>query len=321
MDWQSVFSSCSQLENSNLQALMQMCKVENAYDLLLFSPQELYELADRSIPRAAIDQLWNLVVQQVSVPKYSILRVNRLCFLNERFDKHFEGGIPSGCLVELAGPSGAGKSNICLQLAISALLSFSDCSVLYLCTDGNFPFRRLFQMLNCLFPNYTLQQIYSCTDRLLIQHLADHETLLHLVRYHLPVLIQSQQVKLIVIDSIVSDTRGEREFVGHELSDLYAELARLLKSYAHKWNLFVVCTNQVVDLVEPVANYNQQASLEPIPILSSCAPCLGLSWANHVNMRLFVWRDSSGDRKLLVLWGLGTKQSCLFFSLSNDGLQ
>lgn len=299
--------------------------MDNPIDILLFSPLELFELCDRKISKTVFQQIWNLVAQQVPVEKYSPFSVCKLSFMNARLDEYFGGqGISSDCLIEIAGPGGAGKSNIALQLAISCLLSYPEHSVLYLCTEGNFSFKRLFDLFFQKCPTFSIQQIYSCTDRLLVQHIADHETLLHNIRYHLEVLVSKHRVKLLVIDSIVCDSRGEREFLRNELVSSYNEIGNRLKAQAYKLNAFVICINQVVDIVEPnlIVNYNEQATVEKIPILAQCAPCFGTSWANSVNMRIFVWREAaSGERRLIVLWGLGKKKPPLSFAITNRGLE
>ena len=325
MDWTDVLSGCPDLDQDMLHFIVETCKIDNPIDVLLFSPNELYELCDRKVAKSIFQQVWNHLAKQVSIQKYSSDSVCRLSFMNTRFDEYFGSrGIPSDCLIEIAGPGGAGKSNIALQLAISCLLTYPEHSVLYLCTEGNFPFRRLFDLLIQFCPSLSIEQIYCYTDRLLIQHIADHETLLHNIRYHLEVLISKQRVKLLVIDSIICDSRGEREFMHEgELMNSYNEIGKLLKIQAHKWNIFVVCINQVVDIVEPNlnVNYNEFITLERIPILAQCAPCLGISWANNVNMRIFVWREGTvGERRLVILWGSGKKQPFLPFSITQRGL-
>ena len=326
MDWKQVLSGCPQLDQEMLQFIDETCKVDNPIDLLLFSPYELYELCDKKIPKSIFQQISEHLAQNVSIESYSLSSISYLSFLNSRFDKYFGGrGISSDCLIEIAGPSGAGKSNIALQLAISCLLSYPDQCVLYICTEGNFPFRRLFDLFQQLCPSFSLEQVYQHTDRLLVQHIADHETLLHNIRYHLEVLINRNKIKLLVIDSIVCDSRGEREFISSkELTNSYNEIGKLLKIYAHKWNIFIICINQVVDIVESnaILTCNQFITSETIPILSQCVPCLGISWANCVNMRLFVWRDALlEERRIIILWGSGKKQPFLPFLITQRGIE
>ena len=323
MDWPTVLS-LSQLDSSSLQNLIETCKLQSPIDILLYSPHELYELSNRSVDLHLLQNIWNIICNEISIEKPEFSFAQRLSFMNDRFDEYFDNcGIPPGCLVEIAGNSGAGKSNICLQLAISCLSSFQSQSVLYFCTEGNFPFRRLFEILQQKFPTFPLDRIYSLTDRLKIQHIADYETLLHVMRYHLEVAVNNYNVKLIIIDSIVCDSRGERELSSKEVTQVYVELSELLKTIASRFNLFVICANQVMDIItegKTAVNYNLLATLERPHILTQSIPCLGISWASSVNMRIFVWKDWDAQRKLLVLWGLGKKKAHLPFSIESSGI-
>ncbi|KAJ7552481.1 hypothetical protein O6H91_06G057100 [Diphasiastrum complanatum] len=105
-------------------------------------------------------------------------------------------------------------------------------------------------------------------------------------------------VRLIVIDSIAALFRSAFDNTIKDMSTragLFFKLASTLKRYAEQFDLAVVVTNQVMDVVEDqIKSVKKQLQIGNTAVLCSSgrmvAPALGLSWANCVNTRLFLVR-------------------------------
>ena len=123
-----------------------------------------------------------------------------------------------------------------------------------------------------------------------------------------------KKIKLIVVDSVSSPFREDDASAARGAAaraHALARIAALLREYAHRYDLCVVVTNHVVDVVEDgdavpgetrAARVSASASRRrrqrrlfgPSGEMSSSgrrvAPSLGLFWANCVNTRMFLSR-------------------------------
>ncbi|KAL1534035.1 DNA repair protein XRCC3 [Salvia divinorum] len=244
-------------------------------------------------------------------------------------DRLLRGGIPCESITEIVAESGTGKTQLALQLLLAAQLPVSDgglaAASLYLHSEFPFPFRRIHQLLfhRPRFPHNPL-------DRIFIEplHSIDH---LFDVLPRLDDIIPKSNIKLIVIDSIAALFRGEFDNNAPELkrrSGLFFKISSKLKFYARKFGLAVVLTNQVTDVMESSDNLRIG---NPVSLFTSgrkvCA-ALGLSWANCVNTRLFMWReeDRVGDenvqtrRFLRVVFAPHLPDSSCEFVIRREGL-
>lgn len=160
-------------------------------------------------------------------------------------DEVLGGGIETQAMTEFIGEYGVGKTQICLMLCVMAQLPVEkgglNGNVVYLDTEGTFMPERIFEIANALGldAHATLTNIFLARA-----YNSDHQCLLidHLFKF-----CPENNIKLVVVDSMIGHFRGE--YIGRE--DLSARQQKL-NSYLHKllrlaeaYNLSVVVTNQV----------------------------------------------------------------------------
>ncbi|KAL2232817.1 DNA repair protein XRCC3 homolog [Sesamum indicum] len=217
----------------------------------------------------------------------------KLTFGCSLLDRLLGGGIPCHSITEIVAESGTGKTQLSLQLLLAAQLPASrgglSASSLYLHSEFPFPFRRLHQL--SLF--YKTDLPHDPLERIFVQplHSADH--LLDLLP-RLDFLVPKLNIKLIVIDSVAALFRGEFENTPLELkrrSSMFFKISSKLRFYSHKFGLAVVLTNQVVDVMQSSDNLRIGNSAFLCSSGRRVCAALGLSWANCVNTRLFMWRE------------------------------
>ncbi|KAF5954813.1 hypothetical protein HYC85_007669 [Camellia sinensis] len=201
-------------------------------------------------------------------------------------DRFLRGGIPCNSITELVSESGCGKTQFSLQLLLSAQLPLSlgslSSSSLYLPSEFPFPLRRLQQLSHSFRSSHpTLFSSHDPCDRIFLHPLHSAHQLLDLLHNKIESLLSNPPpnthlpIKLIVIDSIAALFRSEFDNNPSDLkrrSSLFFNISTKLKSYANRFGLAVVVTNQVVDFVGSSDGLN------------------GLR-ANCVNSRLFLSRN------------------------------
>ncbi|KAF9152254.1 DNA repair protein xrcc3 [Linnemannia schmuckeri] len=151
-------------------------------------------------------------------------------------------GIMTRAITEIAGESAVGKTQLCLQLCLIVQLPESmgglGGSVVWLSTEGKFPYNRLESMISRFVEKH--QEDVPDMDADIIREniyyesMADQETQLHIFNYQLPILVhdtylnqegdgdkeenqeqeqpaapQKKPIKLIIIDSITNNFRSE----------------------------------------------------------------------------------------------------------------
>ncbi len=156
------------------------------------------------------------------------------------------GGIETQAITELVGEYGVGKTQLCHQLCVTVQLPRDkgglDGTALYIDTEGTFRPERILQIaerfgLNGkkVLDNVIYARAYNSDHQILIvEEAAD--------------LIKENNVKLIVIDSLISHFRGEylgRETLAIRQQRLNKHIHQLLR-LADVYNLAVVVTNQVL---------------------------------------------------------------------------
>jgi RecA/RadA recombinase len=106
-------------------------------------------------------------------------------------------------------------------------------------------------------------------------------------------------VRLVVIDSVAALFRSDFDNTAKDLmkrASLFFKLSSKLKCFAHKFNLAVVVTNQVVDCIDSEGSKGPVNDLQLgnfTSLVSSgrrVLPALGLSWSHCINIRLFLSR-------------------------------
>lgn len=155
------------------------------------------------------------------------------------------GGIETGAITELIGEFGSGKTQICFTLSVLAQQpkeqgGFAS-KVCVIDTEGTFLPERIKQIAEArgldattILQNVLVARAYN----------SEHQTILI---KNLPQVVQENNVKLVIIDSMIGHFRGE--FIGRgTLSDrqqkIGACLAALLR-VSQAFNLAIVLTNQV----------------------------------------------------------------------------
>ena len=155
------------------------------------------------------------------------------------------GGIETQAMTELIGEYGVGKTQICLSLCVRVQLPTEEGGLegtaVYIDTEGTFIPERVYQIAESLGldPHKTLGNIFLARA-----YNTSHQELL---TEHLSKFCPENNVKLVVVDSMIGHFRGE--YVGREN---LSERQQKLNSHLHKlirlteaYNLSVVITNQV----------------------------------------------------------------------------
>lgn len=176
-------------------------------------------------------------------------------------DELLRGGFKTGTITEIYGESGSGKT----QLAISTAVNTSPNYCVYICTEDLFPVKRLNQ-IKCSH----LQCDNEHGDHIFVEHLTESLELSSCIRVRLPKLLEKYQVAAIIIDSIAAPFRVESENYVKRAEDI-RNSAIMLISLAQKYNLAIICINQVTASIDGNLNV---------------LPSLGLAWSNMVTYRL-----------------------------------
>lgn len=191
-------------------------------------------------------------------------KISRYTTGSEKFDAFLEGGIESQSITEVAGEFGSGKSQICHALCIAAnkLTEKSTLgddtnkseknkrsitgNTIYIDTENSFRSERVYQIAerNRLDPLAVLETIYHC-------NVFNSEELESIID-KLDKFIEQYNVKLVIVDSIISLHRAEFSGRG-TLSERQQKLAKMLNKLrrcADVYNIAIVITNQVVSYAD-----------------------------------------------------------------------
>jgi len=164
---------------------------------------------------------------------------------SKNLDELLGGGIETHAMTEFVGEYGVGKTQICFMLCVMAQLPLEkgglNGNVVYLDTEGTFVPERIFEIASGLGldPHETLGNIFLARA-----YNSSHQCLLtdHLVRF-----CPENNVKLVIVDSMIGHFRGEymgRENLSERQQTLNSQLHKLLR-LTEAFNLSVVVTNQV----------------------------------------------------------------------------
>jgi len=173
-------------------------------------------------------------------------KINQISTGCKSLDELLEGGIETKAITELIGEFGAGKTQLCHQLCVMVQLPPEEGGLsgkaIYIDTEGTFRPERIIQIAEYrgLDPREALRNIVYARA-----YNSDHQMLL--VKEAEPI-IQSENVKLLVVDSLVSYFRSEypgRENLAVRQQKLNRHVHQLLR-VADIYNLAVVVTNQVI---------------------------------------------------------------------------
>ncbi|MCL4518665.1 MAG: DNA repair and recombination protein RadA [Thaumarchaeota archaeon] len=164
---------------------------------------------------------------------------------SKNLDTLFAGGIETQAVTEFYGEFGSGKTQICHTVCVSTQLSVEQGGLsgaaLYIDTESTFRPERIAQIakakeldVDSILSNIHVAKIYN----------ASH---LELIVRAMGNLIQQNNIKLVIVDSIISLHRAE--FVGRgTLSERQQKLNAImhrLKRISEIYNVAIIITNQV----------------------------------------------------------------------------
>jgi DNA repair protein RadA len=164
---------------------------------------------------------------------------------SKNLNKLLGGGIETQALTEFIGEFGSGKTQACLMFSIMVQQPPEkgglNGNAVYIDTEGTFIPERVFEIARALGldPHQTLGNIFLARA-----YNSSHQSLLI---EHLPKFCPQNNVKLVVVDSMISHLRGEyigRETLSERQQELNKQLHKLLR-LTEAFNLAVVVTNQV----------------------------------------------------------------------------
>jgi len=222
-------------------------------------------------------------------------------------DATLGGGFPCGGITELVGEAGCGKTQFCLSLALRCVLpeeqgGMGGTACYLTCGEGSFPVSRLSQLMQC----YQQHGAPSLLSKVLIDECRTSEDVMDNLLRRLPQKCKSDDVRLVIIDSVAGMYRTEYDTsVFDDVKQRTMSFFRLsteLKILADAYHLCVVVVNQVT---AAVSNSNGHSSCDPsllchAPLGSSFShqpdpqPALGLSWTHCINTRIILRRDARG---------------------------
>eukprot|EP01118_Nematostelium_gracile_P002733 TRINITY_DN1300_c0_g1_i1.p1 TRINITY_DN1300_c0_g1~~TRINITY_DN1300_c0_g1_i1.p1 ORF type:complete len:376 (-),score=86.06 TRINITY_DN1300_c0_g1_i1:89-1216(-) len=283
--------------NRALRAISVHCKAESPVSIILLSRPEIQKAT--GLTQLQIDELLTRVSFQLceNITSCSALDLSKDPIQQIRLglgcpiiDTFWNGGILLNGITEISGESSSGKTQICLQLAIRAQLPVEEGglggSSLYISTEGDFPFKRLKQMVVAFKRRYPSMKDVEIPNNIFTEKTQTVDNLTQLLEERLPVFLSQQNVKLVIIDSMAALFRHEftRE-ESIERSKILAAQASKLKIMSDSFNLPIVVVNHVTDLFDD----------SPFST-SKKIPTLGLFWSNCVNTRILVVKT---NRKIL----------------------
>ena len=187
----------------------------------------------------------------------------RLTMTSKQLDELVGGGLESQTITEFYGEYGAGKSILCHQLAVNAQLPIEQGGLnggaLYVDTENTFRPEWVVRMAGPLGldpetvgKNIIYSEAFNSDHQILILEKADK-------------IIQQNNIKLIIVDSLTAHFRSEylgREMLAERQQKLNNHMHRLVR-LARAFNAVAVVTNQVMSKpdaffasgVEPVGGH------------------------------------------------------------------
>jgi hypothetical protein len=214
---------------------------------------------------------------------------------------------------------------------IYSFLNAYSVGAVYIGTDGVFPVRRFYQMMLAFHKKFPVLKNADMGKNVHCAFASDLETQDRMIFYQLPVLLSRHDVRLVIIDSISANLRGEltdRRDLGERAREICRTGIRL-KQISDLHDVAIVCVNQVHDyfledaLVRKVWEYDYQQRQF---VDQGCkSPALGLVWTNTINARIMLSRPrrqcyGSVRRTIAVAKSPLAPRSSGEFIVDNDGV-
>lgn len=191
-------------------------------------------------------------------------------------DEHISDALNAVGISEIYGKSGTGKTTLLLQI-ISNFLLHKTKKILLINTGSNFSIDRLCQLMS----DNNEKNIHLFLQNLLILNTLEVDTFHHFIKFFLEPSVPINNIGLILIDSIVGNIRS-REEDDVEISKIIYSISSSLNSISYKYNIPIICTNQVTDIISDIPTFSKL----------TYKPSLGLSWSNSISTRIFIERPS-----------------------------
>lgn len=172
--------------------------------------------------------------------------ITRLTTGSKALDNILGGGVESRGILELIGEFGVGKTQICLTLCVTVQLPLESGGLgggaLYIDAEGTFRPERIVEIShglnlgpNDILKNIIVARAFNSDHQILIAEKADK-------------LVKEGNIKLVIVDSVISHFRAEyigRGSLASRQQNLNRHLHRLLR-IAEIHNIPVILTNQVI---------------------------------------------------------------------------
>ncbi len=213
-------------------------------------PREIVELTGMGVDTAIkVNTLARLKVDPGFVSATELLETRKHMMKCKtgcsEFDRIMGGGIETGVISEFIGEFGSGKTQICYTLSVLAQRPVEEGGlggrVCVIDTEGTFLPERIVQIAEAR--GYDPQEILS---NVLIARAYNSDHQIMLVK-NLPQVAQENDIKLVIVDSMIGHFRGEyigRGNLAERQQKIGGVLGNLLR-VAEAFNLSVVLTNQV----------------------------------------------------------------------------
>lgn len=234
--------------------------------------------------------------------------LNKLTSGSQNLDDLLGGGFEPGAVTEIFGEYRTGKTQIVHQLCVNVQLPYEqgglDGNALYIDTEGTFRPERIIQMAdardldyNQILKNITVGRAYNSDHQILLTRDASK-------------IIKDRNIKLIIVDSLISHFRSE--YIGRGtlaprqqiLNSHIHDLLRLTESYDE---LAVIVTNQVSS--KPDVFYGN-------PITHTGGHIV----AHGATIRIFLRKGKGEQRVAKVIDAPHLAEQDAVFSITEDGI-
>jgi DNA repair protein RadA len=246
-----------------------------------------------------------LTAKQLYDKRQSMLRLSTG---SENLNKLLGGGLETQALTEFIGEFGTGKTQLCMTFCITTQLPTEqgglNAKVLFLDSEGTFAPQRIHQIAQAmsLDPDKILEGVFIART-----YNSDHQVL---TVDHAFKLCKEENIKLIIVDSVLSHFRSEyigRENLSERQQRLNAHLHKLAR-IAQTLNLAVVLTNQV--------QANPQAFFgDPI------RPAGGHILAHASTHRIMLKKASNNLRCARIIDSPCLPESETYFAITEKGIE
>lgn len=280
-------------------------------ELLMHTDIDDYNQLNRALIRAR--QIFRSSIL-VKASEYAFLRskLPRLTTGVKAIDDLLQGGLEPRCIYEIVGEYGTGKSQLCFQLSVTTQLTINrrgvNGKVFYIDTEGTFSDRRVASIAERFNIEDSLSNIF-------VMQPMNVDEQIDCIRILLPKCIEKENVKLIIVDSLISHIRAEyrgREMLVARQQTLNYMLNFLLR-IAMLYNVYVVVTNHV--MAKPLAG-------------GGIVAAGGHVMAHGTTHRLFMSQASVKDGRKNILYRRVTVEdspylqrgSSTIFGISEEGL-